>query len=116
MVARMGLLAVAGKELALAETIGFIGLGIMGRPMARNLAKAGYSLVLHNRSQEAVDELLAEIPGARAARSPSEVGSLAETVITMVPDSPDVREVIFGSDGLIESVTSKSLVIDMSTI
>jgi 2-hydroxy-3-oxopropionate reductase len=112
----VGLLAVAGKELTLAETIGFIGLGIMGKPMARNLAKAGYHLVLHNRSREAVDELLAEIPGSRAAETPAAVASLADIVIMMVPDSPDVREVVFGLGGLIETVTSKSLVIDMSTI
>ncbi len=98
------------------ETIGFIGLGIMGRPMARNLAKAGYSLVLHNRSQEAVDELVAELPNARAAASPAEVGAVAETVITIVPDSPDVRDVVFGANGLIESVNEKTLLIDMSTI
>lgn len=98
------------------ETIGFIGLGIMGKPMARNLAKAGYSLVLHNRSQEAVDELVAELPNARAAASPAEVGAVAETVITIVPDSPDVRDVVFGANGLIESVNEKTLLIDMSTI
>ena len=113
---RVGLLEVAGKEMVLAETIGFIGLGIMGKPMARNLAKAGYQLVLHNRSRDAVDELLAEIPGSRSAENPAAVASLADTVITMVPDSPDVREVVFGLGGLIETVTSKSLVIDMSTI
>lgn len=98
------------------ETIGFIGLGIMGKPMARNLAKAGYALVLHNRSREAVDELVAELPNARAAASPAEVAALADTVIMIVPDSPDVRDVVFGSRGLIESVNENTLLIDMSTI
>ena len=100
----------------MAETIGFIGLGIMGKPMARNLAKAGYALVLYNRSRGAVDELVAELPNARAAASPAEVAALAETVIMIVPDSPDVRDVVFGSKGLIESVNDKTLLIDMSTI
>ena len=100
----------------MAVTIGFIGLGIMGKPMARNLAKAGYALVLYNRSRGAVDELVAELPNARAAASPAEVAALAETVIMIVPDSPDVRDVVFGSKGLIESVNDKTLLIDMSTI
>jgi len=99
-----------------AQTVGFIGLGIMGKPMARNLAKAGFELVLHSRTQASVDELTAELPGARAATTPFEVASQADTVITMVPDSPDVRDVVFGENGLLDAVTERSLVIDMSTI
>jgi len=99
-----------------AETIGFIGLGIMGKPMARNLAKAGYELVLHSRTQDSVDELVGELASATSAASPYEVASQADTIITMVPDSPDVHAVVFGENGLIEAVTEKTLLIDMSTI
>jgi 2-hydroxy-3-oxopropionate reductase len=70
-------------------TIGFIGLGIMGKPMARNLIKAGYSLVVHNRSRAAVDELSKE--GVQTAASSKEVAARSEVVITMLPDSPDVE-------------------------
>ena len=98
----------------MAEKIGFIGLGIMGKPMARNLMNAGYELVVHNRSQAAVDELASD--GAIPASSPREVASQVKTVITMLPDSPDVRDVVFGEDGLLESMGDGSLLIDMSTI
>ena len=70
-------------------TVGFIGLGIMGKPMARNLLKAGYTLVIHNRSRTAVDELNKE--GAQVAASAQEVASRSEAVITMLPDSPACR-------------------------
>ena len=73
------------------ETIGFIGLGIMGRPMALNLLRAGYSLVVHNRTRAKEEELVSE--GARAAESAREVASVSEIVITMLPDSPDVEKV-----------------------
>jgi len=79
-------------------TIGFIGLGIMGKPMASNLMKAGYPLVVHNRSQGAVAELSKE--GARAAGSPQEVAAQSEVVILMLPDSPDVEAVVFEPDGI----------------
>jgi len=98
------------------QTIGFIGLGIMGRPMARNLAKAGYELVIHNRSRPAVDELLAEGPAFSAAASPREVAERADIVITMLPDSPDVKQVVFGEHGLLPALGPKHLLIDMSTI
>jgi 2-hydroxy-3-oxopropionate reductase len=100
----------------MAERIGFIGLGIMGKPMVRNLAKAGYELVVHNRSQGAIDEIVAELPGTIPAATPREVAGQAEIVITMVPDSPDVEAVIFGENGVIEAVGERSLVIDMSSI
>lgn len=96
------------------ETIGFIGLGIMGKPMARNLIKAGYSLVVHNRSRGAVDELIAE--GARAATRPSEVAQQSDVVILMLPDSPDVESVLLGEDGVLAGVRRGSLIVDMSTI
>ena len=101
----------------MAERVGFVGLGIMGRPMARNLVKAGYRLVVHNRSRGAVEELVAESEGAVvAAHSPREVAEQAGTVITMLPDSPDVRAVVFGEDGLLGSMPAGGLLIDMSTI
>lgn len=98
----------------MAERIGFIGLGIMGKPMARNLMKAGYDLVVHNRSREAVDEIAGE--GAIPASNPREVAEQAKIVITMLPDSPDVRDVVFGENGLLEAMGEGSLLIDMSTI
>lgn len=95
------------------ERIGFIGLGIMGKPMARNLMKAGYPLVVHNRSRGPVDELAAE--GARPASSPREVAEKSDVVITIVPDAPDVEAVILGPGGVAEGVRPGMLVIDMST-
>lgn len=98
------------------ETIGFIGLGIMGKPMARNLAKAGFKLVIHNRSRGAVDELVAESDAFTAANSPREVAEQAKIVITMLPDSPDVKAVVLGENGVIHAMGEGSLLIDMSTI
>ncbi len=98
------------------ERIGFIGLGIMGKPMARNLAKAGYELVIYNRSRDDVDELLRESPAFHAASSPRDVAKQAKIVITMLPDSPDVRDVVFGPNGLLEVMGEGHLLIDMSTI
>lgn len=100
----------------MAEPIGFIGLGIMGKPMTKNLVTAGYELVIHNRSQAVVDELTAEYPQLSPAGSPREVAERASTIITMLPDSPDVQTVVFGADGLLEGVRSGNLLIDMSTI
>jgi 2-hydroxy-3-oxopropionate reductase len=94
--------------------IGFIGLGIMGRPMARNLMKAGFSLVVHNRSQGAVAELVQA--GATAAGSPEEVARQAEVVILMLPNSPDVELVALGPRGLIGGARAGQTVVDMSTI
>jgi 2-hydroxy-3-oxopropionate reductase len=96
------------------KKIGFIGLGIMGKPIARNLMKAGFSLVVHNRSKGPVEELVKE--GAEAAYSPKEVAQKAEVIITMVPDSPDVEKVILGEDGVLEGAKAGSIVIDMSSI
>ena len=94
--------------------IGFIGLGIMGLPMAKNLMRAGFSLVVHNRSRRPVDELVSL--GAEGATSGREVAQRSDVVITMLPDSPDVREVILGKGGVLEGVRSSMTVIDMSTI
>jgi 2-hydroxy-3-oxopropionate reductase len=96
------------------ERIGFIGLGIMGKPMARNLLKAGYPLIVHNRSQAAVAELAAE--GATKADSPKAVAEQSDVIITMLPDSPDVERVVLGENGISGAVRSGMLLIDMSTI
>lgn len=96
--------------------IGFIGLGIMGKPMARNLANAGYDLVIANRSRDDVDTLLAEGDRFRAAANPREVAERTKAVITMLPDSPDVRDVVFGEHGLLSAMGPGHLLIDMSTI
>jgi 2-hydroxy-3-oxopropionate reductase len=100
----------------MAEQIGFVGLGIMGKPMVRNLVKAGYQVVVHNRSRGAVDELAAESDAITPANSPRDVASQVKTVITMLPDSPDVRDVVFGENGLLDALSEGSLLIDMSTI
>jgi 2-hydroxy-3-oxopropionate reductase len=96
------------------EVIGFIGLGIMGKPMALNLIKAGHSLVVHSRSRKPVDELVAA--GAQAASSPAEVAKAASIVITMVPDTPDVELVLTGPNGVLDQLKPGTIVIDMSTI
>jgi 2-hydroxy-3-oxopropionate reductase len=95
-------------------SIGFIGLGIMGKPMARNLLRAGYPLVVLNRSRAAVDELVAE--GATAGRSPQDVAAVSDIVITMLPDSGDVEAVVLGLDGVAFGIRRGSLYVDMSTI
>jgi len=94
--------------------IGFIGLGIMGKPMARNLMKAGYKLVVHNRSRGPVDELVRE--GATDGSSPKDVAARSDVVITILPDSPDVEAVVLGKDGVIEGIKPGAVHIDMSTI
>ena len=95
--------------------VGFIGLGIMGKPMARNLAKAGFDVIVYNRSQDDIDELVNEGPQFTAASSPREIAELTRVIVTMLPDSQDVRDVVFGS-GLLEAITDEHLLIDMSTI
>jgi 2-hydroxy-3-oxopropionate reductase len=96
------------------STVGFIGLGVMGKPMAQNLIKGGHSLVVHNRSRRAVDELTAA--GAAAAASPADVARQAPVVITMLPDTPDVEAVLTGPDGVIAALRPNAIVIDMSSI
>jgi 2-hydroxy-3-oxopropionate reductase len=97
-----------------AERIGFIGLGIMGRPMARRVLDAGYPLTVHSRSPRPVDELVDA--GANRAGSGAEVAAASDVVITMLPDTPDVEAVLFGEEGVAASSRNGSLVIDMSTI
>src|SRR5256714_3996305 len=98
----------------MAQVIGFIGLGIMGRPMARNLLKAGYSLVVHSRSQGPVDEIVKA--GAKAASSPKDVAAQCDVLITMLPNSPDVELVALGPNGIIEGARRGLILADMSTI
>jgi 3-hydroxyisobutyrate dehydrogenase-like beta-hydroxyacid dehydrogenase len=94
--------------------IGYIGLGIMGKSMARNIMKAGYPLVVHNRSRAAVDELVAE--GAQAASSPAEVAEQVDVVFTNLPDSPDVEKVVLGPDGILSGAHPGLIFVDNSTI
>jgi 2-hydroxy-3-oxopropionate reductase len=95
-----------------AETVGFIGLGIMGKPMAENLIEAGYDLVAYNRTREKAEEL----DGATVADTPREVAEQSNIIITMLPDSPQVEEVLVGEDGVLEGVEDGDLIVDMSTI
>jgi 2-hydroxy-3-oxopropionate reductase len=98
----------------MAQTIGFIGLGIMGKPMSKNLLKAGYPLLVHSRSRGPVDEVVKA--GARAATTPKEVAAQCDVLITMLPNSPDVEQVALGRDGIIEGAKPGLLFVDMSTI
>jgi 2-hydroxy-3-oxopropionate reductase len=95
-------------------TVGYIGLGLMGKSIARNIHKAGFPLIVHNRSRGAVEELAAE--GARAARSPAEVAAQVDVIFTNLPDSPDVESVCLGVNGIIEGAHTGLVYVDNSTI
>lgn len=94
--------------------VGFIGLGIMGKPMARNILHAGHTLTIFARHPETVSDLVGE--GAALVASPAEVGRAAEVVITMLPNAPEVEEVVLGPDGVLAGAAAGSVVVDMSTI
>ena len=94
--------------------VGYIGLGLMGKSIARNILKAGFPLIVHNRSRAAVDELVGE--GAVAANSPKEVASQVDIVLTNLPDTPDVEKVVLGENGIIEGAYDGLVYIDNSTI
>lgn len=94
--------------------VGYIGLGIMGASIARNLMKGGHELVVHNRSRAIVDQLVSE--GAKAAHSPKEVAAQVDFVFTNLPDSPDVELVVLGENGIIEGAHDGLILIDNSTI
>jgi 2-hydroxy-3-oxopropionate reductase len=96
------------------DTVGFIGLGIMGKPMAHNLLKVGFAVIVHNRHQEVTDELIAA--GASAGVRPREIAASCDVLITMLPGTRQVEEVLLGSDGVIEGARDGLIVIDMSTI
>lgn len=95
-------------------TIGFIGLGIMGKPMSKNLIKSGYPLIVLDRNESAVAEVVAA--GAERAASPKEVAAHSDIIITMLPNSPHVKEVILGENGVIEGAKPDAIVVDMSSI
>jgi 2-hydroxy-3-oxopropionate reductase len=99
----------------MAEKVGFVGLGIMGKPMAKNLMEAGYELVLYNRTPEKAQEL-AEDGEAEVAANPREVAENSDIIITMLPDSPDVEAVVAGEGGVLEGIRDGALLVDMSTI
>lgn len=94
--------------------VGYIGLGLMGRSIAGNILKSGFPLVVHNRSQAAVDELTAA--GAKSARSPKEVAEQVDVIFTNLPDSPDVEKVALGENGIIHGAHTGLIVVDNSTI
>ena len=96
------------------EQIGFIGLGIMGKPMAKNLLKAGYSLTVYDIVGEPVEELVTE--GAARGSSNKDVAAKSDTIITMVPDSADSEAAILGPEGALEGARPGSVIIDMSSI
>ena len=96
------------------QTVGYIGLGLMGKSIARNILKAGFPLVVYNRSRGAVDELVAE--GARAATSPADVAGQVDVIFTNLPDSPDVEMVALGAGGIIEGAREGLIFVDNSTI
>lgn len=97
----------------MSEKVGFVGLGIMGKPMARNLMEAGYDLIVYNRSRDKVEDLVSE--GAEAAESSKEIAEDATIVFTMLPGPPEIREVVNGEDGLLRGAGEGSLLVDMST-
>ncbi|MBI3167506.1 MAG: NAD-binding protein [Chloroflexi bacterium] len=94
--------------------VGYIGLGLMGKSIARNIMKAGFPVVVHNRSRAAVDELVAE--GATAASTPAVVAAQVDVVFTNLPDTPDVEKVIFGERGIFEGAHNRLIFVDNSTI
>jgi 2-hydroxy-3-oxopropionate reductase len=95
-------------------TVGYIGLGLMGKSIARNILKAGFPLVVHNRSQAAVDELAAE--GAGTAGSPAELAAQVDVVFTNLPDTPDVEKVVLGEQGILAGARAGLIFVDNSTI
>lgn len=94
--------------------VGVVGLGLMGKPMARNLLRAGFPLTVSNRSRAAVDELVAE--GAAAADSPRALAARSDVIVTMLPDGPDVAAVMRGADGVFAGAAAGTVVVDTSTI
>ena len=96
------------------KDIGFIGLGIMGKPMAKNILKAGYPLTVYDRVSEKMDEVVKA--GAKAGSSCKDVAAQSDIVITMLPNSPDVKEAVLGKDGVLDGAKPGTLIIDMSSI
>ena len=98
----------------MSNTVGFIGLGLMGKPMARNLLKKGFSVIVHSRSRGPVEELKKE--GASTAASPAEIARTAKHIITMLPDGPDVSLVLEGESGVFGAMSKGTVIVDSSTI
>ena len=98
----------------MSNPVGFIGLGLMGKPMARNLLKKGFPVIVHSRSRGPVDELVKD--GATAATSAAEVAGKTKHIITMLPDGPDVEQVLEGGDGLFSAMQAGTVIVDSSTI
>ena len=98
----------------MASSIGFVGLGIMGKPMARNLLKAGHSLVVYDLAPAGVDDVAGA--GAQKGSSPKDVASRSDIVITMLPDGPDVEQAVLGPNGVLEGARKGTIVVDMSSI
>ena len=98
----------------MSDTVGFIGLGLMGKPMAVNLLKKGFSVVAHSRSRGPVDEVVAA--GAKAALSPAEIARASKLIITMLPDGPDVSLVLEGEHGIFSAMRPGTIILDSSTI
>ena len=98
----------------MSNPIGFIGLGLMGRPMAKNLLKAGFPLIVHSRSAPPVDDLVAH--GARRGSSPADLARQVTRIITMVPDSPDVEQILCGEQGVFSAIQPGTIIIDCSSI
>lgn len=94
--------------------VGFIGLGVMGKSMARNLLKAGFSLTVHNRSQGKVDELVGA--GAKDGGSPAGVAKVCDVIFMCLPDTPDVDKILFGENGVVEGISEGAVIVDCSTI
>ncbi|HET6823528.1 MAG TPA: NAD(P)-binding domain-containing protein, partial [Anaerolineales bacterium] len=94
--------------------VGYIGLGLMGKSIARNILKAGFPVIIHNRSRGVVDELAAE--GATPANSPKEVAGQVDVVFTNLPDTPDVESVVLGENGILEGAHKGLIYVDNSTI
>ena len=98
----------------MSNTVGFIGLGLMGKPMARNLLKKGFSVIVHSRSRGPVEELKKE--GASTAGSPAEIARAAQHIITMLPDGPNVSLVLEGETGVFGAMSKGTVIVDSSTI
>ena len=96
------------------RNIGFIGLGIMGKPMAKNLLKAGYKLIVYDINSEPIKELVKA--GAKEGKSSQDVAAQSEAIITMLPNSPEVKDAVLGEKGVIFGIKPGTIFIDMSSI
>jgi 2-hydroxy-3-oxopropionate reductase len=102
------------RRSSMIQNVGFVGLGVMGKPMSSQLLKAGFSLTVFDINQDAVEELVKQ--GARNASSAKEVAEASEAIITMLPADEEVKEVLLGKEGVMEGIRKGTIVVDMSTI